>query len=162
MRGNKQGTKGEQRKMTMKQYPFCEINFFFCFAAFLRLLFQTTWSCDWRGLSIYCFPLIWGGSGCQRTGSKANFLLDLGLASNREKEIWTRLSVDRDPTHAQRSWEVAEQKQKGQGPRCSTWVWQRSARGASSPGSWTFCRVLVEHSQPTWSHLNHATGLLPL
>lgn len=46
----------------MKQYPFCEINFVFHFAAFLRLPFQTTQSCDQRRFSIYCIPLIRGSS----------------------------------------------------------------------------------------------------
>lgn len=40
MRGIKQGTKGEGRKMSVKQYVFCEIKFILDLAAFLRLLFQ--------------------------------------------------------------------------------------------------------------------------
>lgn len=35
---------------------------FFHFAVFLRSPFQTTQSCDQRGFSIYCFPLIRGSS----------------------------------------------------------------------------------------------------
>lgn len=58
MQGIKQCTKGEDRKITMKQYPFCEIKFVFYFAASLKLFFHTTWSCDKRGLINFYFALI--------------------------------------------------------------------------------------------------------
>lgn len=39
--------------------------------------------------------------------AKENFLLHLDLASNREKEVWTQVSVYRDPTNAQRNcWRI--------------------------------------------------------
>lgn len=100
MRGIKQGTKGEDRKMSVKQYLFCEIKFILHLASFLRLLFQTTRSCDWKGFRMYCFPSVWGNSDCQRTGVKEIFLQG---SSNLEKEIQTRVSACRAPALAQRS-----------------------------------------------------------
>lgn len=143
--------------MTMKQYPFCEIKFVFHFAAFLRLPFQTTQSCDQRGFSIYCFPLIRGSSNCQRAGGKVNFLLDLDSASKREKEIRTWVSAHGDPAGAQRrcgrtELEGAGAKVQHQG---MTGVFQKSIQ------PWQLNLLPVERSQPTWSHLNTATGLLP-
>lgn len=40
MQGIKQCTKGEDKKITMKQYPFYEIKFGFYFEAFLKLFFS--------------------------------------------------------------------------------------------------------------------------
>lgn len=106
MKGNKLDTKGEDRKITIKQYPFCEIKFIFHLSAFLALLFWTTWSCDQRELSVFCFPLTQGSSKCQRTGGKANFLLELDLSSNGKRRFRHGFQL----TEAQLREAVAEQK----------------------------------------------------
>lgn len=109
----KQCARGEDKKMTVKQWN--KICFLFC--SFPKFFFQTMWSCDKRGLSTFYFPLIWRRLDCQSIGGKVNFLLDLDLASNREKVVRTQVSVHRDTTNAQRNcWRI-----EGAGAWVSLW-----------------------------------------
>lgn len=116
MRGKGQGTKGEERKITMKQYPFCEIRFGFHFAAFLRLFSRPHGAVTRESSAFVVFCWFQGlDSDCQRTEGKANFLVDLRSASYREKEIRTWVSAQRPSLSSEKMLQNRNTKGRGQG-----------------------------------------------